>query len=385
MMATGPDSTSQPNLWFQSRDPTGNALVICDPAGRILWFAPSAERIFQYAGAEVIGQPLRLLFAECEHARLAAQMAALAGSGAQVRAGEPQRLTARHKDGTEFPVESSIAWTALGAGGWFVVVLCDLTGTMLLRRHAALLERIIEQSAHEIYVFDAASLRFLMVNRAARENLGYELAELRGMTPADVAPEFFSPEELRQLLAPLIAGAEEQRVFETTHLRKDGSVYDVEVRIQVVPDEDPPILVAHVRDVTERHQYESLMRRQTHYDPLTLLPNRTLFMEHLQQAVENAHRSGSPGGLLLIDVSDTRLVTESLGRSVADRLSQDIALRLWEALNAATCWRAWGRRSSPSSPPICASARRSATWRPGCSATWRSRSRLPATPSSCAR
>ena len=49
---------------------------------------------------------------------------------------------------------------------------------------------ILENSRNEIYVFDAGTLRFVQVNRGARENLGYDMDQLRRLTPLDLKPEF---------------------------------------------------------------------------------------------------------------------------------------------------------------------------------------------------
>lgn len=48
--------------------------------------------------------------------------------------------------------------------------------------------RIIEDAAGEVFVFDAETLRFELVNRGARENLGYSMDELAGLTPVDIKP-----------------------------------------------------------------------------------------------------------------------------------------------------------------------------------------------------
>ncbi len=124
---------------------------------------------------------------------------------------------------------------------------------------ATLFGRILASSLSEIYTFDARTLRFIRVNRKARENLGYSMEELRHLTPLDLAPEF-TPGSFEKLLAPLYSGAEESIRFSTMHCRKDGSLYPVEVYLQLSTLE-PPAFVAVFLDVTERKQAEEELQR----------------------------------------------------------------------------------------------------------------------------
>ena len=82
--------------------------------------------------------------------------------------------------------------------------------------------------------------------------------------------------------------------YETLHHRRDGSTYEVEIRLQLLRHETPPVFVAIARDITERSHFETLIRRQSLYDALTLLPNRTLFNERLTMALEDYQASTAP-------------------------------------------------------------------------------------------
>jgi len=113
----------------------------------------------------------------------------------------------------------------------------------------------VEESLNEVYVFDAETLRFIHVNRGARENLGYSMTELEGLTPLDLKPEF-TPEAFEQALEPLRSGETEVYQFETIHLRKDGSSYPVEVRLQLSVYGSGAAFVAITLDITERKRAE---------------------------------------------------------------------------------------------------------------------------------
>ena len=113
---------------------------------------------------------------------------------------------------------------------------------------------VLERSLNEIYIFNAETLHFIEVNRGARENLGYTMEELRGLTPLDLKPEF-PPELFAKLLEPLRAGNQEKVEFTTVHLRKDGTQYPVEVHLQLMTDAIP-VFVAIILDITERMKLE---------------------------------------------------------------------------------------------------------------------------------
>jgi PAS domain S-box-containing protein len=103
----------------------------------------------------------------------------------------------------------------------------DITERMRTDQINTRLGRIVEDSVNEIYVFDGDTLRFIQVNRGARENLGYSAEELRELSPLDLKPEY-TAEAFAELVRPLRDGSKRQITFNTIHRRKDGTTYDVE-------------------------------------------------------------------------------------------------------------------------------------------------------------
>ncbi len=87
-------------------------------------------------------------------------------------------------------------------------------------------------------------------------------------------------------------------------------------------------------DVTERRTSEERLAHLALHDPLTDLPNRALFQEHLTVAIANARRSGSGGAVLFIDLDDFKLVNDSFGHAVGDELLVLVARRLRESCRA---------------------------------------------------
>ncbi len=127
---------------------------------------------------------------------------------------------------------------------------------------------ILEKSLNEIYIFDAKTLRFIMVNRGARENLGYSSEELKQLTPIDLKPEF--PEQrFREFVAPLLAGKTEKLIFETFHLRKDKTTYDVKVHLQLFKLNRKKVFTAIIDDISEKNLAKvRLKQSESHFRSL---------------------------------------------------------------------------------------------------------------------
>ncbi len=125
------------------------------------------------------------------------------------------------------------------------------------------LAHILEESLNEIYIFDAKTLRFIQASKGARLNLGYTMEELSCLTPLDLKQELTS-EYFEKLLKPLHKDKKQKIQFETVHRRKDGSLYDIEVHLQISTFQTIPVFFSIILDITERKQTEDKMRKFSH-------------------------------------------------------------------------------------------------------------------------
>lgn len=123
------------------------------------------------------------------------------------------------------------------------------------------LGRIVEDSVSEVYVFNADSYLFELVNRGARENLGYTMDEMRTLTPWDIKPDL-TREEFKAMVAPLRSNSEKPLLFETRHRRKDGTYYDVAVRLQFIRGLDN-VFYAAIEDITAQKVADAALKETT--------------------------------------------------------------------------------------------------------------------------
>lgn len=144
------------------------------------------------------------------------------------------------------------------------------------------ISRILDCVYCEIYLFDSLTLLFRLVNKSARENLGYSADELGCMTPLDLMRDF-TPEHLANLLHKLGTGEEEEIGYSTFHYRKDGSCYPAEVKLREWTFKGAPAYLATALIATDLSITEERLRNTL--DDLAKLNRYETVMNIVTQAV----------------------------------------------------------------------------------------------------
>lgn len=143
---------------------------------------------------------------------------------------------------------------------YFIITINDITERKKLEREKFRLLDLVDSSLNEMYIFNTEDLKFEYVNRGALKNLGYTMREIQKLTPLDIKPEL-DEDALRGYLNPLLAGKRKISIFESVHRRKDGTVYPVEVHLQLYNKNESRLFFAVIYDITERKAADEAIRK----------------------------------------------------------------------------------------------------------------------------
>lgn len=96
----------------------------------------------------------------------------------------------------------------------------------------------------------------------------------------------------------------------------------------ILQDGKPQGFEGIAEDITERKAQETKTETLAYYDLMTGLPNRTLFRERLTETLEDSRAQGRRSALLYLEIDRFRVINDSLGTAVGDRLLQEFAARI---------------------------------------------------------
>ena len=126
-------------------------------------------------------------------------------------------------------------------------------------------------------------------------------------------------------------------------------------------------LVSTIHDITERKQSEARIAHLALHDPLTDLPNRALFNEHLAKTFDDASSGEASFAILCVDLDRFKEVNDVFGHSVGDQFLCEVARRITAACDGAFVARLGGDEFTivSSAGPQPATAERCRTGRRG--------------------
>ncbi len=300
-----------------------DAIITVNNDGQIVSWNRGAQNIFGYRAEEVLNQNLDMLLpVRCRgsHHR---GMDELRATGKCHIAGGMVEVQGLRKDGTEFPMELSLASWQAGGETFYTAIIRDIAERKEAEAELRKLTLAVEQSANSIIITDLEG-RIEYVNPKFVETTGYTLEEVRGQTPGILKSGDQDDEFYEDLWTTIRAGCEWHGEFHNK--RKDGTFFWEQATIAPVYDPDGKMthFIAIKEDITARKEAEEALQQERNLlrTLIDTLPDLIL-VKDLQ------------GRFILVNKALARIAgasspEEMIGKTEFDYVPREIASEFWE-------------------------------------------------------
>ncbi|MBZ6075781.1 sensor domain-containing protein [Microvirga puerhi] len=243
-----------------------------------------------------------------------------------------------HKMGHEVHaiLSASLVRDAQGAPLYFIAQTQNITDRKiveerLFREHE--LSQVTLRSIADGVITTDVDGAVTSLNPVAEVMTGWSSDEAMGRPLPEVFRVVFGNDELTGIPSRLFEAGDEGRLWpgrNTMLLRRDGTTVPIEETAAPIRDRAGAAIggVLVLRDVTEQRALTSKLAYLAQHDSLTALPNRALFKDRLEHAIARAERQSCGVAVLFGDLDRLKLVNDTLGHGIGDRVLQEVAKRL---------------------------------------------------------
>ena len=131
----------------------------------------------------------------------------------------------------------------------------------------------------------------------------------------------------QEYLKQFIKTANSSTPSEFTGIHKDNSAFPIELNISSKKLNQTYIYTVIIRDITEIKKNEERLKHQAYFDSLTGIPNRTLFLDRSEIALNQAKRSNESLAVIFIDLDEFKELNDTLGHDAGDVMLKAVAQR----------------------------------------------------------
>ena len=212
-----------------------------------------------------------------------------------------------------------------------ITALLGITRNITQRKRAndrlKLAARVFNE-AHEGILITGPDANIIDVNPSFCDITGYSREEVIGKKPNFLKSGRQNPSFYGQMWQTLSVDRHWQG--ELWNRKKNGDLYVERLSISALCDEDEKTLyyVGLFSDITESKQQQQMLELMAHYDPLTRLPNRSLFADRLLQAIGHSRREKLILAVCLLDLDGFKPVNDQFGHEAGDLVLVEVAARI---------------------------------------------------------
>ncbi|GGC02546.1 EAL domain-containing protein [Pseudoduganella buxea] len=283
------------------------------------------EQLFGYDPGEMVGKSTAIFFPTPEdYERAGARQYPTLGQGEYYN----EERQYRRRDGSLFwCLVSGCAIDQKHPHDGSIWVYADVTERKEAEEKLRLSATVLEHIGDAVMVVDAGGT-IVAVNPAFTQITGYTEGEALGHDLGLTRSSRHDDTPGPRLWGELVESGYWRG--ELWCVRKNGEEFLEELTLTAVRDAAGTVThyVGVFSDITQLKQSQDKLDHMAHHDPLTQLPNRSLFNDRLQHAIDRAGRAGEQLALLFIDLDRFKNVNDTLGHHVGDELLQQVARAL---------------------------------------------------------
>lgn len=242
-------------------DSAVDGIILIDDSRKLLYLNQSAQRIFGYTPAEILGKNVNILMPEPYKAQHDGYVGNYLRTGERKIIGIGREVVGARKDGGTFPMDLAVSEVRSRAGRVFAGVVRDITDAKLAE---ARFQLAVEAAPNAMLMVDEKGA-ILLANAQAELLFGYTREQLLAMTIDDLVPERFRGGH------PAMRGAyfadPETRAMgagrDLFALRSDGAEFPVEIGLNPIRTDAGNFVLSAIVDITQRKRAEEAVRLRT--------------------------------------------------------------------------------------------------------------------------
>ncbi|MEH2208622.1 MAG: EAL domain-containing protein [Nostoc sp.] len=317
----------------------GDAVITSDESGTVTFMNPIAEVLTGWNYADAFGKEATEVFNIAhQKTRIVIESPVKQVLQSGVTVGLPEQTILIAKNGTEIPIDDSVAPIKDDNGNitGAVLVFQDITERNqileALARRQQEFKALVENAPDIISRFNS-QLRYVYVNPAIEKVTGISAETFIGKTNVELS----LPEEFCRIcdrkLGQVFQTKEETEFECSLAIGQQTKHYHARLVPELANDGSVYFVLSIARNITALKLAEAQLIHDAFHDILTGLPNRALFMERLERALMQVKRRANyTFAVLFLDLDRFKVVNDSLGHTIGDQLLTALARRLENCL-----------------------------------------------------